>query len=1446
MNDMKLKFFTILIFIISSNIIFSQNNFDVTVAGLKAGDSARVTLQKSSESLFKKWAKSTDGSDVVLNFNGNESLTNGKWSLSIDATGYTYPTAKVLNIPGDTSAKITLTELQTGSYKYTWQDDDSAAGHSTQSYYSEPTKIVVLDKSVSVPNDYASIKLRNDFGVVLSDDIKSWSKEDSYRLYKMFTSLPFNENGEGNKVDFSTGEGVRGVFYLTDDEQYKDLTLEKDGDLVNATISQSAFTYATPLVVTIDGIKGKFYSKRLYHVVVNYVTDFASDDEMVDWIADGSFGFRFMKPNQETETLMGEDSSNFQEFFDDEKMEILAMFEELPEGFHKQDGLKYMVRRINGQDHPKYKTAAGIAWTGNADYLTDNDEVNDSKMFVIEWMEKAFNSGNIGDLHRLILHEKAHFLWEYTFDDNLKNEWAEIGGWFKDPTTASGWSTSNTTESVSAYAHLKNPNEDMAESIAFYITNPDKLLNVSVKKYEFIRDRVMHGTRYVAQIREDLTFTVYNLFPDYTFPGKVTSIEVEVTGEADEDKQVKITAKLNSDDPDYDGASRIYARFSSSIGTIHDIGLEPVNGSLDSVLVGTTTFNKLEKAGYWTLSSFNVFDKVGNKRLENTTTLGLKLFINNTLEDVIPAQWNYDLEMKVVKDKFIGGNIDGTFRNENGTEFQAIELTGSVYENRKMERAGFRIINPTLDDPDAQVYERQSWVSEFYKEKVVNDDVPKENEYETIKYMRAYMGIPDYYPSGYYSVSMMNFFDKAGNLSDTFFVRDTSDYYIDKFSKLKQFKDVRDSIYVKTEYPDYKKPEIDINNINITAEPTNPQAPDGETQVDITMLARDISDFPGYEAGVYAIDIRLRDPLGNEFTYNTYNGTMQHPQLDDVRSNNEYGKYGDGEWKAYDFRILLPQGSAPGKWGISSATVWDRAGNYRAYNFVEYVRFDVIESDIVLTTPLEVEILDKFINAKNVDSISAKMSCVPCKDLNYVYTIYSRMGGGGAVVRGEGKFDNDSIVVNNIKTSGVLDGLVNLTVQVTDTTSALVATKTAEYLKDVVFPKSYYARSNIQDQGWSSIDSIVVAIKVESQDIGGSYSLTITKTEKTTSANGSILNNDAISLNGDIESDDFNISDLDVSKLKNGYNKFVLVITDQVGNIGDENITYYLKTDDKIIYLGSSIDPDSDYDNDGVKTRYDNCPGTPAGSTVDINGCKIFELPVNNYKVEVASATCIGNSDGVIDLSVEDASFDYTVTITGKDNVTITGTSKTGSVTGLAKGTYEVCFKVDGQANYEQCFEVVVGEPPALTAFIDIDNDNKKTSITMSGSNIYNVTINGMKQSVNSNTFETELSTGLNIIRVDTNLECQGFVEKEVFISEDIHYYPNPTDNDVKVHVGGKDTRVKVSVFSEKGDLIYTREQDIADVSRKTNIDLVNQVPGIYIVILESKTVRKTFKVIRE
>ena len=272
----------------------------------------------------------------------------------------------------------------------------------------------------------------------------------------------------------------------------------------------------------------------------------------------------------------------------------------------------------------------------------------------------------------------------------------------------------------------------------------------------------------------------------------------------------------------------------------------------------------------------------------------------------------------------------------------------------------------------------------------------------------------------------------------------------------------------------------------------------------------------------------------------------------------------------------------------------------------------------------------------------------------------------------------------------------------------------------------------------------------------------------------------------------------------------------------------------------------NDLDQDGVLNDIDECPNTPLGTKVNLKGCSIFTLPVNNNKVFVTSATCVGTNNGSLTLSVEDNTYNYRVYITAMNPVIIEGNDKTALVENLARGTYSVCFRVDGQPDYEQCFDVVIGEPEALSAFIDIDNDNKSTSIQLAGSSTYNVEINGERFEVKGDNFSANLSTGLNIIKVSTNLDCQGVIEKEVFISEDIMYYPNPTQSDVNVHVSGEDTRVMVSVFSEKGDLIYRKEQQIQDFSRKTNIDLSLQITGTYIVVMEGTTVRKTFKIVKK
>jgi hypothetical protein len=484
---------------------------------------------------------------------------------------------------------------------------------------------------------------------------------------------------------------------------------------------------------------------------------------------------------------------------------------------------------------------------------------------------------------------------------------------------------------------------------------------------------------------------------------------------------------------------------------------------------------------------------------------------------------------------------------------QAIKYAYTVYDNSPMNRAITRIFHPTLDEPDAEVYEKQ------IQGNPSNWGTPEwEEDYDSDKNFEQYLAIPEWFPSGYYAVSMINMADSGGNYSNTYFVNDTADYHIPESRKLKEFKDVRDSIYVETLYPDYIRPELDLNNITIVAEPTNPEAPNGETRVDITMIARDLSDYEGHESGVATVGFVLRDPLGNDFSYATGNSTMNHPELDYYDFNPDL----NSNWAVYHFDLVLPAGSAPGIWGMASADIRDKAGNIKRYSFVELVRFDIIESDVELDEPLAAEILSDYVNASNVENISATISCSPCEGLNYVYTVYSLTG--GAVVQGNGVFEADSIDLNEINTSGVLDGTILFTVQVTDLEDQLIATLSTEYIKDTFYPASYYSSSNIQDQGTSSLDDIIIDVVVEEQDIGGTYDVNIENTD----SSGRIS---SIFLEGTISESSFNLEGIDFASMEDGYFTIELIVTDLVGNVGDPQVTYYLKENGVIYFYGSSL-----------------------------------------------------------------------------------------------------------------------------------------------------------------------------------------------------------------------------------------------------------------------------------
>jgi hypothetical protein len=1148
----KISTYIFILFFISTSSLSAQSIVSGVIKGLKQGDTATIKIQKNAEIFFfKRVGGIVNNADVSYSF---PNLSIGKWALSIDAKGYLFPQAKVLDLNNNNvDVTITLTPSIQANFNYTWQDDSSFVGHAQQSYINDKVEINVLGKAEKVPDDFNAINALNEYGFLFSDDSAKWTSEDAYRLYQTLKKLNFRKYSEGDSVK------VKAKWLLTEKFIDRDIDFSTVNGIDIITISRAAFTYATPQVVTVDGVKGKFFSKRLYTALVYYYSDKGINKDRIAEIAKSRYGFEFLAPSPFLKTLMNETETNFQEFTSDEKIVILSMFEEFPDAMQRQAELKYMVRRVNGQSHPVYPLAPAIAW------VTNNN---------IEWMEGAFKSQDITYMQRLVLHEKAHFLWEYIFDKSTQDDWASLGGWFKDPTSGSGWSTSNTTEFVSAYAHLKNPNEDMAESIAFYITNPEAFRSRSIRKFEFVRDRIMKGTRYISVIRPDLTFQVYNLFPDYNYPGKIKRTKLEVIGGPNEDKKVVLEIELTVMNKAFDGADWASCRFTSSIGTIKDMGLRPVN-SEKSILRGEMSLSKFAKSGYWIIPQMTIGDVNGNMRLENNSTYGVKCFVNNPLEDVtapLYVQKSLKMDSVFVKVKDFGGGLAQGADTVNLQPSNAIKLSFNMIEKNTINPDGrvlARMYLPTFDSTNKSNIQPYSFDCQIGGTGILNDKP------DSIKTAQFYFPVPDYFPSGYYSISYIDMQDIALNVRQLLLDKDTANknYFI--APKFVNQRTIRDSIYMKTKYPDLKPPVIDLNDIKIQATPTNPSAPNGETLFEMWLWIKDESDFAGKASGFAHGYYTLRDPQGLERSISMQSdlGNLYYSIQPD---SSIYG------YKRYYFKTLLPAGSPPGLWGVSAININDHAQNKKYYSFVEFVRFDVDQSNVLKVNPY-VEILGKKVNSKNVDSVAVKIGCGSCKDQKYRLRMYSSMGGSSVVF--EGKMTKDTITLTNLNLKGVNDGVLYATAFVLDSNSALIGTGRATYTKDVLPPKSSIIQSNISNLGKSNLDSLIIDMKVS--ELNCNYNIVFTQKSvvKTTTSSNSSQNNfismstsiksfalgDSSVLSGKLTDSVFKLKNINISGFQDGIIEVKVVILDSLGNETNPIVTnIYKDTKDPLLSIKKS------------------------------------------------------------------------------------------------------------------------------------------------------------------------------------------------------------------------------------------------------------------------------------
>ena len=269
-----------------------------------------------------------------------------------------------------------------------------------------------------------------------------------------------------------------------------------------------------------------------------------------------------------------------------------------------------------------------------------------------------------------------------------------------------------------------------------------------------------------------------------------------------------------------------------------------------------------------------------------------------------------------------------------------------------------------------------------------------------------------------------------------------------------------------------------------------------------------------------------------------------------------------------------------------------------------------------------------------------------------------------------------------------------------------------------------------------------------------------------------------------------------------------------------------------------------DSDGDGVSDERDQCNDTPAGALVDINGCEIFSLAPSNYTIQTNSVSCPGSNNGRITVAVTRTDINYQLTVEplGESFTLTSENNHSLALEELDVSEYQLTFRVEGQANYSQRFDVQITEPDPFTAKTQVSYGTKSIRFTLSGSDIYYADLNGVRKEFRQGIFSLPLQAGLNRINISTPQACQGGHYEEVFVSEEVQFYPNPVVSDLNLIVPGTDSDIQIGIYNRGGILIRELRRKIPS-SRTLTVDASVLPTDLYIVKLNGKTVNQSIKI---
>ncbi|HVS93329.1 MAG TPA: T9SS type A sorting domain-containing protein [Mucilaginibacter sp.] len=240
-----------------------------------------------------------------------------------------------------------------------------------------------------------------------------------------------------------------------------------------------------------------------------------------------------------------------------------------------------------------------------------------------------------------------------------------------------------------------------------------------------------------------------------------------------------------------------------------------------------------------------------------------------------------------------------------------------------------------------------------------------------------------------------------------------------------------------------------------------------------------------------------------------------------------------------------------------------------------------------------------------------------------------------------------------------------------------------------------------------------------------------------------------------------------------------------------------------------------------------------------------FTLPANNFTISTTSATCKDVADGTINIAAAE-SLNYTATITGGSPASPGQFTTNDTVKNLAAGTYHICITVQDQPGYQQCYDLTVDQPKALSVYSTINDIDKTVTLMLNNGASYFIQLNGVSYTTTNNSITLPLKDGDNALSITTEKLCQGTFQSVINLLKKIVPFPDPFENMLSVNLGNEPVAHAFFEVHDMGEgkILYTKQMN--NQLGVVQLDLSNLKEGVYALYIKLDNTQRIYKIIKK